>query len=164
MRILGIDPGLATIGFGIIEKTNQGFTVIDYGVITTPKEMPLIQRLKHIYEAITESIKQFQPHEIAIEELFFSKNITTGIPVSHARGVILLACANSGIPSYEYTPIQIKQALTGYGKAEKSQIQYMTKNILNLTSIPRPDDAADALAIAICHGQTNNKLIDNMIK
>ena len=164
MRILGIDPGLATIGFGVIEKINYNFEAVDYGIISTPKEDTFPDRLLTIYQATGSLIDTFKPDAIAIEELFFMKNITTGIPVSHARGVILLACYQKMKNIYEYTPMQIKLALTGTGSADKHQMQYMTKSILNLKDIPRPDDAADALAVAICHGQTNQILVDNLIK
>ena len=164
MRILGIDPGLATIGFGIVEKQNFDFEVVDYGIISTPKDDPFPERLLTIYKSVGQLIDAFKPDAIAIEELFFAKNITTGIPVSHARGVILLACYQKMDRIFEYTPMQIKLALTGTGSADKHQMQYMTKSILNLNDIPRPDDAADALAVAICHGQTNQNLVDNLIK
>ena len=164
MRILGIDPGLATIGFGVVEKVNYNFEAVDYGIISTPKEDIFPKRLLKIYHSVDALITKFKPDAIAIEELFFMKNITTGIPVSHARGVILLACYQRMKNIYEYTPMQIKLALTGTGSADKHQMQYMTKSILNLKDIPRPDDAADALAVAICHGQTNQVLVDNLIK
>ncbi len=164
MKILGIDPGLAIVGFGVIEKSNNNFTAIDYGVISTPKDDTFPQRLTTIYQCVGDLIDTFKPDAIAIEELFFMKNITTGIPVSHARGVILLACYQKTRNIFEYTPMQIKLALTGTGSADKHQMQYMTKSILNLETIPKPDDAADALAVAICHGQTNQLLVDNLIK
>ena len=164
MRILGIDPWLATIGFGIVEKENFNFVAIDYGIISTPKDDPFPERLLQIYNSVGQLIDAFKPDAIAMEELFFTKNITTGIPVSHARGVTLLACYQKMKNIFEYTPMQIKLALTGTGSADKHQMQYMTKSILNLSDIPRPDDAADALAVAICHGQTNQMLVDNLIR
>lgn len=155
MRILGVDPGLATLGYGVIEKDERGnFRAVDYGVVTTPKEEGLPVRLAMLAEGIQKIIDTFQPAEIAMEELFFSKNITTGIAVAHARGVALLTCVKSCGKLYEYTPMQIKQALTGYGKADKKQMQSVVTSLLKLEKIPRPDDAADALAIALCHGFT----------
>ncbi len=164
MLILGIDPGLATVGFGLVEKQNYNFEAVDYGIISTPKDDIFPERLLSIYNAMNALIDKFKPDAIAIEELFFTKNITTGIPVSHARGVTLLACYQKMKNIYEYTPMQIKLALTGTGGADKHQMQYMTKSILRLSDIPRPDDAADALAVAICHGQTNQQLVDNLIR
>ena len=158
MRILGIDPGYAIVGFGIIDLNNYQTEVVDYGVITTPKEQRLPERLHHIYNCIKEIIKTYKPDVVAIEELFFFKNLTTAIPVAEARGVIVVACKECGVDIYEYTPLQIKQALTGNGRAEKKQIQYMVKLLLNLQQIPKPDDAADALAVAICHSQINPNL------
>ncbi len=150
--ILGIDPGLATLGYGVIRREENGkCEVLDYGVITTPKEESLPTRLVLLEDGINQILRLHRPDQIALEELFFSKNITTGIAVSHARGVALLACVKYCPYLYEYTPMQIKQALTGYGKAEKRQIQEVVKMMLSLESIPRPDGAADALAIALCH-------------
>lgn len=159
MRILGIDPGYGIIGFSIIEKSNSDNSVIDYGVITTPKEMEFSHRLKAIFESMQKLIERFEPDEVAIEKLYFNKNITTGIPVAEARGVILLSIVLKGLPVYEYTPQQIKMALTGLGKADKSQVQFMVKTLLHLTKIPRPDDAADAVAVALCHSQTNQAML-----
>ncbi|MCK9574859.1 MAG: crossover junction endodeoxyribonuclease RuvC [Clostridia bacterium] len=157
MIILGIDPGLAIVGFGIIEKKlNGNICVIDYGVINTPKEENTAVRIAMVYDGITELIEKYKPDVIALEELFYNSNQKTVISVAEARGAILLAGIKNCGNMYEYTPLQIKQALTGQGRAEKQQVQYMVKLILNLTSIPRPDDAADALAVAICHSQTNN--------
>lgn len=156
MIILGIDPGLATMGYGVINANHGNFSVIDYGVVTTPKECTLPQRLMQLEEGVSELIEQFKPDNISIEELFFSKNITTGIPVAEARGVILLtAVKNLYEEVYEYTPNQIKQAITGYGGADKMQMQLMVQSLLRLKKVPRPDDAADALAVALCHGQTS---------
>ncbi|MDE6303176.1 MAG: crossover junction endodeoxyribonuclease RuvC [Clostridia bacterium] len=156
MIILGIDPGLATMGYGVINAVRGNFTVVDYGVVTTPKECTLPQRLCQLEEGVRELIETFKPQNIAIEELFFSKNITTGIPVAEARGVILLTAVKGlGDEVYEYTPNQIKQAITGYGGADKIQMQHMVQALLRLKSVPRPDDAADALAVALCHAQTS---------
>ena len=156
MIILGIDPGIATLGFGVIEKDERGnFRAIDCGVVTTPKEEGLPVRLAMLEEGIQRVLEKYHPDEVAMEELFFSKNITTGIAVAHARGVILLTAIKECGKIFEYTPLQIKQALTGYGRADKNQIQQMVKTMLGLKGIPRPDDAADALAVALCHSQTN---------
>ena len=155
MVILGVDPGLATLGYGVIEKDAQGaFHMLDYGVVVTPKEEGLPVRLAMLEEGLRNILEKYHPDEVAMEELFFSKNITTGIAVAHARGVALLTCVKECGRLYEYTPMQVKQALTGYGKAEKKQIQTMVTSMLHLESIPKPDDAADALAIALCHGFT----------
>lgn len=155
MRVLGIDPGYATIGYGVIDTDGNRHQAVDYGVITTPKNENIAVRLAMIYDSMTELINKFKPDEIAVEELFFVQNVTTGINVAHARGVILLASVHACGRLYEYTPLQIKQAMTGYGRAEKRQIQEMVKIYLHLPKIPRPDDAADALAIALTHAQTN---------
>lgn len=155
MKILGIDPGLATLGYGVIEKDDRGVVrAVDYGVVLTPKTEPLPVRLRKLEEGLQAVLARFQPDEIAMEELFFSKNITTGISVAHARGVALLTCVKFCDKLYEYTPMQIKQGLTGYGKADKAQIQAVVTSLLRLQEIPKPDDAADALAIALCHAQT----------
>lgn len=154
MIILGIDPGLAIVGYGVINTLKGNSSVIDYGVINTPKEDSVPTRLEKIYEGMLGLIDKFNPECIAIEELFFNTNTTTGINVAQARGVILLACKQKGLKMYEYTPLQIKQALTGYGKAEKKQIQFMVSRLLNLKSVPKPDDAADGLAVALTHAQT----------
>jgi len=156
MIILGFDPGLATLGYGVIKTDkNQNAEMIDYGVISTPKDKNLPRRLQMIEQGVRQVIETFKPDEIAIEELFFVKNVTTGIAVAHARGVTLLTAIKYCDKIYEYTPLQIKQALTGYGRADKHQIQEMVRTFLRLKSIPKPDDAADALAVALCHSQTN---------
>ncbi len=156
MIVLGIDPGIATLGYGVVEKDKNGkFRAVDYGVVVTPKEEPLPARLALLEQGIEKILDKFHPDEIAIEELFFSKNITTGIAVAHARGVALLACSKHCEKLYEYTPMQIKQSLTGYGKADKKQMQLVVTSLLGLSSIPKPDDAADALAVALCHGSTS---------
>ena len=164
MIILGIDPGLAIVGFGVLEKEKNRTEVIDYGVIRTPKEDTLPVRLEKIYKAMCELIDKYKPDHVAIEELFFNTNITTGITVAEARGVIILSCMNKGCKLFEYTPLQIKQALTGNGRADKHQVQFMVKAILKLTSIPKPDDAADGLAAALCHSQQNLLLSGTDIK
>ena len=159
MRILGIDPGVATVGFGIIASERGQQQMIQYGAITTSAGLPLAPRLLQIANDVDQLIEQFQPDEIAVEELFFSKNITTGIAVAHARGVILYTAEKLQIPVYEYTPMQVKQAVVGYGLAEKHQVMDMTKRLLKLKAIPKPDDAADALAIAICHARSATSLL-----
>ena len=159
MIILGIDPGIATLGYGVIEKDERGnFRAVDYGVILTPKEEGLPVRLAMLEEGVQKILEKYRPDEVVMEELFFSKNITTGIAVAHARGVALLTCVKACGKLYEYTPMQIKQALTGYGKADKKQIQSVVASMLRLQSIPKPDDAADALGLAICHVHSNSLL------
>lgn len=160
MIILGIDPGVATIGFGVIEADRQKNTLIQYGTITTPPGIPLSNRLLQISRDMEELIRTFSPDEMAIEELFFNTNITTGIAVAHGRGVILLEAERLGLPIFEYTPMQVKQAVVGYGKAEKKQVMLMTQRLLRMNQIPRPDDAADALAIAICHSRAATSLLN----
>lgn len=160
MRVLGIDPGVATIGFGLVEVDRCRQTLLRYGVITTPAGLPLSRRLLQISEDMEELLRQFKPQEMAVEELFFTKNITTGIAVAHGRGVILLAAEQAGVPVYEYTPMQVKQAVAGYGGADKRQVMLMTQRLLKMKEIPRPDDAADALAIAICHGRAATSLLN----
>ncbi|MCI9165290.1 MAG: crossover junction endodeoxyribonuclease RuvC [Oscillospiraceae bacterium] len=160
MRILGIDPGVATIGFGLVEADRTGARLLQYGVITTPPGIPLSSRLCQISRDMVQLLDQFRPEEAAVEELFFSKNITTGIAVAHGRGVILLEVERSGVPVFEYTPMQVKQAVAGYGGADKRQVMLMTQRLLKMREIPRPDDAADALAIAICHGRSATSLLN----
>ena len=156
MIILGIDPGLATLGYGVIEKDARGnCRAVDFGVVVTPKDEGLPVRLAMLEEGINRILAKFDPDEIAMEELFFSKNITTGIAVAHARGVALLTCVKHCGKLYEYTPMQIKQALTGYGKADKKQMQSVVTSLLKLKTVPKPDDAADARAIALCHAFTS---------
>lgn len=154
MIIFGIDPGFAITGYGVVEKLGNKYKVLDYGVITTKAGLDLSVRLNIMYEEIVRKFNQYNPDYVAMEELFFCKNITTGIAVAHGRGVLLLAIAQMGKPFYEYTPLQIKQAITGYGKADKKQMQKMVQVLLNLESIPKPDDAADALAVALCCGNS----------
>jgi crossover junction endodeoxyribonuclease RuvC len=160
MIILGIDPGVATIGFGLIRAERGQNQLLQYGVITTPAGQPLAHRLLQISQDMDQLLDTFRPDELAIEELFFSTNITTGIAVAHGRGVLLLSAEKHGIPIYEYTPIQVKQAVAGYGKATKKQVMLMTQKLLKMEQIPRPDDAADALAIAICHGRAATSLLN----
>ena len=159
MIVLGIDPGVATIGFGVVRAERQKNTLVQYGVITTPPGIPLSSRLLQISDDMEELIRTFHPDEMAVEELFFSKNITTGIAVAHARGVILYTAERLHLPVYEYTPMQIKQAVVGYGLADKHQVMDMTRRLLKLKSIPRPDDAADALAIAMCRARSATSLL-----
>lgn len=158
MRILGIDPGYAILGYGIIDMNGNRFSVCGYGAVTTDVSMEMPDRLKHLYTQIMEIIREYEPDVASIEELFFNTNAKTAILVGQARGVIILACANSGLEIREYTPLQIKQGLVGYGRAEKKQVQAMVKTILNLKEVPKPDDTADALAAAICHGHSAGHL------
>ncbi len=151
MLILGIDPGLAKSGFGIIDSDNRTCCAVKYGVIETKPGICLPDRLKMIHQGFYKLIQQYKPNSIAVEELFFNKNAKTAIDVGQARGVAILAAALQDISVYEYTPLQVKQAVVGYGKADKYQIQQMIKIFLNLDEVPRPDDAADALAVALCH-------------
>ena len=159
MRILGIDPGVAIVGFGVVDSDKGKNRLVKCGVITTPAHTQLSSRLNSSYLDLMELIATFKPEAIAIEELFFNTNITTGISVAQARGVILLACYQSGVPVYEYTPLQVKQAVCGYGRAEKKQVMDMVRRILNLQDVPRPDDAADAVAIALCHARSSTSLL-----
>ena len=159
MRILGIDPGIAIVGFGLIESNRGGVQMLQYGAVTTEAGLPLATRLVQIENDMTALIAQLKPDEIAIEELFFSKNITTGIAVAHGRGVILCTAERLGVPIFEYTPMQVKQAVAGYGLADKKQVMDMTKRLLKLKAVPKPDDAADALAIAICHARSATSLL-----
>ena len=163
MRILGIDPGYATIGFGLIEAERWNARMLSYGAITTPAGLPLSRRLYQISCDAEELIGKLQPDAISIEELFFNTNITTGIAVAHGRGVLLYAAEKCGIPLYEYTPSQVKLAVTGYGKAEKRQVMDMTKRLLKLKAVPRPDDAADALALALCHARSFTSRLPQMV-
>ena len=159
MRILGIDPGIAIVGFGLIESNRGSVQMLQYGAVTTEAGLPLATRLVQIENDMTALIAQLKPDEIAVEELFFSKNITTGIAVAHGRGVILCTVERLGVPIFEYTPMQVKQAVAGYGLADKKQVMDMTKRLLNLKAVPKPDDAADALAIAICHARSATSLL-----
>ncbi len=154
MTILGIDPGYGTIGYGVVRFEKQVFTPVQYGAAKTRPGTPMHLRLCEIYNDICTLVDTFHPDEAAVEELFFSKNVTTGIQVAQARGVILLALAQKGLEPASYTPNQVKMAVVGYGGAEKRQMMELTKSLLHLTRLPRPDDAADALAIAICHAHS----------
>jgi len=151
MRVLGIDPGTATTGYGVVEETGEGLRALAYGVVTTPPDLPLPQRLQAIYRELRRLVREWQPDAAAVEELYFNVNVRTAMGVGQARGVALLAMADEGLTVAEYGPGEVKQALTGYGGAEKRQMQEMVRMLLGLPSIPRPDDAADALAVAICH-------------
>ena len=155
MLILGIDPGLATMGWGVLRSENGKMEAVDYGVVLTPKNETIPVRLAMLEEGVNKLFDRFHPDEVALEELFFNSNVTTGINVAQARGVILLTCVKACGRLFEYTPLQIKQALTGYGRADKVQMMHMVKTLLRLEKIPRPDDAADALAVALTHGQSN---------
>ena len=159
MRILGIDPGIATIGFGVVDSDKNGHQLIHCGVISTPAHTSLSSRLEQIYDDMCQLIDLFKPEAVSIEELFFNTNITTGIAVAHGRGVILLACRKAGLKVYEYTPLQVKQAVVGYGRAEKAQVMDMVKRICHLPAPPKPDDAADAVALALCHARSATSLL-----
>ena len=154
MTILGIDPGLATMGWGAISYDGVKPKILDYGALITPPDMPMPQRLMSLYDGVEELCRRFDPDDIAMEELFFCKNVTTAIAVGEARGAALVAMRKHTNNLFEYTPMQIKQAVTGYGKADKKQVQQMVKLLLNLSELPRPDDAADGLAIAITHAHS----------
>nr|WP_330368108.1 MULTISPECIES: crossover junction endodeoxyribonuclease RuvC [Mogibacterium] len=156
MRILGIDPGYAIMGYGVLDYNGNRFKTVGYGSVETEAGLPMPERLKLLYDGLTEIIQKYEPDEVSIEELFFNRNVTTAIGVGEARGVAMLACVEGGLVVSEYTPMQIKQALVGYGKAEKAQVQMMVKTILNLPEVPKPDDTADAVAAAICHAHSRN--------
>lgn len=156
MLILGIDPGLATIGFGLVMKNGEKYRAIEYGAITTAPKQIIEKRLDEIYDSMIELLTKYKPDCMAIEEIFFNNNITTAIDVSMARGVILLAAYKCGVDIYEYTPLEVKSSVVGYGRAEKQQIQYMVRLMLGLNETPKPDDTADALALALCHGMRMN--------
>ncbi len=159
MRILGIDPGYGITGFGLIEGERGQFSLLRYGAITTPAGMDFSARLEIIYEDMRQLLEVAKPDAVAIEELFFGQNVTTGIGVAQSRGVILLAIRQAGVPVFQYKPMQVKQAVVGYGNATKHQVQDMTKRLLKLEKLPKPDDAADAIAIALCHGRSSTSLI-----
>ena len=154
MRILGIDPGYAILGYGVLDMTGNHFSVVTYGSIITDSSMDMPSRLEVLYDGLNNIIETYRPEEAAIEELFFNNNAKTAILVGEARGVAVLACAKHKLNISEYTPLQIKQALVGYGRADKKQVQAMVKAILNLDAVPKPDDTADAVAAAICHGHS----------
>lgn len=159
MIILGIDPGYAIVGYGVVDYKSNHFSVLSYGAVTTAAGMPFNERLERIYDGITEVIEKYKPVSIAIEKLFYNSNAKTVIDVSQARGVLILAAQKKGLTISEYTPLQVKQSVVGYGRAEKKQVQEMTKILLNLEKIPKPDDAADALAMAICHAHCSGSIM-----
>lgn len=160
MIVLGIDPGYAIVGFGVVEYKNSRFRLIEYGAITTDAGTPFNRRLEIIYDGLLELIEKYKPEAMSVEKVFYNSNAKTVIDVSQARGVIMLAAQKTGTKVYEYTPLQVKQSVVGYGRAEKKQVQDMTKRILSLSEIPKPDDAADALAMAICHAHAGSSLLD----
>lgn len=164
MRIIGIDPGYAIVGWGVLEFDNTRFNVVKYGSITTQPETSFDRRLAEIYDDLGVILEKFRPDCMSIEKLYFNSNITTGIDVAQARGVIMLAAVQRRIRIFEYTPLQVKMAVTGYGRAEKHQVQEMTKNILRLKDIPKPDDTADALALAITHGHTGGSRLSEIMR
>ena len=162
MIILGIDPGYAIVGYGIVRYEGNRFTPVKYGAITTPADLPFVKRLDLIYEGMTELFKEYKIDALSIEKLFFNTNTTTAIDVAQARGVIVLSAQRNGVPVFEYTPLQVKQSVTGYGRAEKKQIMEMTRMLLNLEKVPKPDDTADALALAICPAHSAGSLIGKL--
>ena len=159
MRILGIDPGYAIVGYGVVDYAKNRFATVGYGAVTTKAKTPFETRLADIYNDILSIIEKYNPDELAIEKLYFNTNTTTAIDVAQARGVIVLAAYQKGLKISEYTPLQVKQAVTGYGRAEKHQVMEMIKSILSLKSVPKPDDTADALALAICHGHYSDSVL-----
>lgn len=159
MRILGVDPGYAIVGYGVVEYLSGQFAPVGFGSITTPAEAEMPTRLEIIYKDISTVLEKYHPQALAMEQLFFTNNVTTGIGVAQARGIILLAARQHRVPVYEYTPMQVKQSVVGYGRAEKAQVMEMTRCILSLKARPRPDDTADALAVAICHGHTRASVL-----
>ncbi len=163
MRILGIDPGYAIVGYGVLDYDHNKFTVVNYGAITTEAGTPFEQRLVEIYDDMNSLIEMFKPDHMSIERLYFTNNKTTGIDVAQARGVITLAAAKHDVEIFEYTPLQVKQAVVGYGRAEKHQVQEMVKNILRLKECPKPDDTADAVALAICHGHSSGSSLSRIL-
>lgn len=162
MVILGIDPGYAIVGYGVISYRNNHFSVIDYGAITTDAKTPFNERLEIIFDELTAIIEKHSPEAMAIEKVFYNSNAKTVIDVSQARGVIMLAAQKKALPAYEYTPLQVKQSVVGYGRAEKKQVQEMIRRILALERVPKPDDTADALAMAVCHAHASGSLMQNM--
>jgi len=159
MLVLGIDPGFAIVGFGLVESAGGRQRLVQYGAITTPAGMDFPLRLLDIDRDFTTLLEQFHPDCVAMEELFFNTNVTTGIGVAQARGVLVMEAAKHGLPVFEYTPSQVKQAVVGYGKAEKNQVMQMTMRLLNLSQVPKPDDAADAIAVALCHARSSTSLL-----
>ena len=159
MRILGIDPGYAIVGWGVVDYEKNHFTPVDYGAVLTAAKTPFEQRLECIYDDVTAIIDRYRPQALSIEKLFFNTNAKTAIDVSQARGVILLAAVKAEVPVFEYTPLQVKQSVVGYGRAEKQQVQEMTRILLNLQKVPKPDDTADSLALAICHAHSGTSAL-----
>ena len=159
MRIIGIDPGYAIVGYGIIDYNANHFSVVDFGAVTTKAHIPFEQRLASIYSGLNQLISTYKPDAMSIEKLFFNTNTTTAIDVAQARGVIVLSAAQYGLDIAEYTPLQVKQSVVGYGRAEKKQVQEMTRLMLNLKTVPKPDDTADALALAICHAHSAGSML-----
>ena len=164
MIVLGIDPGYAIVGYGVVEYNNNHFRVLDFGAITTEAHTPFNERLERIYDCACALIARYNPDALAIEKLFFNTNQKTAIDVAQARGTLVLAAQKAKMPIFEYTPLQIKQSLVGYGRAEKHQVQIMVRDTLRLEAIPKPDDTADALAAAICHGYSHGSLLSKVIK
>lgn len=162
MIILGIDPGYAIVGYGVIKYEANRFSVLDYGAITTPAGMPFVERLENIYNDLNMIFQKYQPQAMAIEKLFYNTNAKTVIDVAQARGVTVLAARQNKADIFEYTPLQVKQSVVGYGRAEKKQVQEMTRVILNLEKVPKPDDTADALAMAICHAHSSGSLMGRL--
>lgn len=153
--IMGIDPGIAILGYGVVRLKGNKYEVMDFGALTTSSELSMPKRLTYIFENLNHLLELHNPDAFAIEELFFNKNIKTALTVGHARGVAILSASNRNIPVFEYTPLQVKQAIVGYGRADKKQMQQMVKLLLNLKETPKPDDVADALAVSICHGNSS---------
>ena len=164
MRILGIDPGYGITGFGIVDAQRNQFQLLQYGAITTPPGTDFPVRLQMIYNDMTQLLQMAKPDAVAIEELFFGQNVTTGIGVAQSRGVILLAIRQAGLTVHSYKPMQVKQSVVGYGNATKHQVQDMTRRILRLEKMPKPDDAADAIAIALCHARSSTSLLAQIQK
>lgn len=164
MRIIGIDPGYAIVGYGVVDYDGYNFKTVAYGAVTTEAGLPFSQRLADIYNDMMTLLKRYKPDGMSIERLYFNTNTTTAIDVAQARGVILLSAKNSSVNIFEYTPLQVKQSITGYGKAEKHQVMEMVKSFLSLKSVPKPDDTADALALAICHCHCSGNIYSRLSK
>jgi len=162
MVILGIDPGYATLGYGVVRYVGNKFTVLEYGTVRTAADINFSRRLEQIYDGVSQLIAKYNPDNMAVEQLFFNTNTATAINVAQARGCVMLAGIKGNVPVYERTPLQVKQSVTGYGNATKSQVMEMTRILLNLEKIPKPDDAADALAIAICQAHCSGSLLGKL--
>lgn len=162
MYILGIDPGYAIVGYGVVNYSGNKFTPVTYGAITTPAGIPFVKRLDIIFNEMTRILNTYKIEAMSVEKLFFNTNTTTAIDVAQARGVIVLAAERSNVPVFEYTPLQVKSAVTGYGRAEKKQIMEMTRMLLGLKSVPKPDDTADALALAVCHAHSTGSALGRL--